>query len=379
MNLIHRHIFANVVLTCTAGVGLFAFVLMVGNVLKDLLGLMVAGQMAVDTFLHLVLLTIPVVVSYALPMGMLTGILLVLGRMSSDREVTALRASGLSVAWLSAPILFCALIGVALNLVINFQFMPRAKVAYEAELAEAVRQNPLSFIVPRTFIRDFPGLVIYAGDKKGSQLRDFWLWELDAQNRVKRFARADTGRLDFDEKKNTLVLTLEHAQAEVRDEKDPENFTQARGSAAWEQATFDLPLGKLGGAQGVHRKLKWYTFDQLVEEWRRLGRPDPNVPTAEREKLQMRVQITIHEKFATAFSVLSFALVAIPLGIKVSRKETSANLGIGLALVMAYYFATIVIGWIDNQPALRPDLLMWLPNFFFQGLGLWMFYKVDRA
>jgi len=379
MNLIHRHIFANVVLTCTAGVGLFAFVLMVGNVLKDLLGLMVAGQMAVDTFLHLVLLTIPVVVSYALPMGMLTGILLVLGRMSSDREVTALRASGLSVAWLSAPILFCALIGVALNLVINFQFMPQAKVAYEAELAQAVRQNPLSFIVPRTFIRDFPGLVIYAGDKKGSQLRDFWLWELDAQNRVKRFARADTGRLDFDEKKNTLVLTLEHAQAEVRDEKDPENFTQARGSAAWEQATFDLPLGKLGGAQGVHRKLKWYTFDQLVEEWRRLGRPDPNVPTAEREKQQMRVQITIHEKFATAFSVLSFALVAIPLGIKVSRKETSANLGIGLALVMAYYFATIVIGWIDNQPALRPDLLMWLPNFFFQGLGLWMFYKVDRA
>jgi len=263
--------------------------------------------------------------------------------------------------------------------VINFQFMPQAKVAYEAELAQAVRQNPLSFIVPRTFIRDFPGLVIYAGDKKGSQLRDFWLWELDAQNRVKRFARADTGRLDFDEKKNTLVLTLEHAQAEVRDEKDPENFTQARGSAAWEQATFDLPLGKLGGAQGVHRKLKWYTFDQLVEEWRRLGRPDPNVPAAEREKLQMRVQITIHEKFATAFSVLSFALVAIPLGIKVSRKETSANLGIGLALVMAYYFATIVIGWIDNQPALRPDLLMWLPNFFFQGLGLWMFYKVDRA
>ncbi len=379
MNLIHRHIFANVVLTCAAGVGLFAFVLMVGNVLKDLLGLLVAGQMAVDTFLHLVLLTIPVVVSYALPMGMLTGILLVLGRMSSDREVTALRASGLSVAWLSAPILFCALIGVVLNLAINFEFMPRAKVAYEAELAEAVRQNPLSFIVPRTFIRDFPGLVIYAGDKKGAQLRDFWLWELDAQNRVKRFARADTGRLDFDEKRNTLVLTLEHAQAEVRDEKDPENFTQARGSAAWEQATFDLPLGKLGGAQGVHRKLRWYTFDQLVEEWRRLGRPDPALSAAEREKLQMRVQITIHEKFATAFSVLSFALVAIPLGIKVSRKETSANLGIGLALVMAYYFATIVIGWIDNQPALRPDLLMWLPNLAFQGLGLWMFYKVDRS
>ena len=38
-----------------------------------------------------------------------------------------------------------------------------------------------------------------------------------------------------------------------------------------------------------------------------------------------------------------------------------------------------VVGWFDNQPALRPDLLMWLPNLTFQALGLWMFYKVDRS
>lgn len=138
-------------------------------------------------------------------------------------------------------------------------------------------------------------------------------------------------------------------------------------------------LDKLTGQQTVKVKTKWLTFPQLVEEWRRLNRPDPAVPEAERTQQLMRVQITIHEKFATAFSVLSFALVAIPLGIKVSRKETSANLGIGLLLALGYYFVTIAVGWFDNYPALRPDLLMWLPNVVFQSLGLWMFYKVDRA
>jgi lipopolysaccharide export system permease protein len=379
MNLIHRHIFANVVLTCGAAVGLFAFVLMMGNALKDLLPLILAGQLAADTSVRLILLLVPFVVSYALPMGMLTGILLVLGRMSSDREITALRASGLSVAWLSAPILFFAILGVALCVLINFQFMPVARVTYHREMAEAVRQNPLSFIVPKTFIRDFPGIVLYAGEKKGSKLKDFWLWELDSSNRVKRFARADTGRLDFDEANNKLVLTLEHTQAEVRDEKDPENFTEARGAASWEQATFDLPLDKVTGQRTVGIKDKWLTFGQLVERWRRLDKTDPDLSAAEREKQQMRVQITIHEKFATAFSVLSFALIAIPLGIKASRKETSANLGIGLALAMAYYFGTIVVGWFDGHPSLRPDLLMWVPTLFFQGLGLWMFYKVDRS
>ena len=87
MNLIHRHIFANVVLTCGAAVGLFAFVLMLANALKDLLGYMLQGQIEVDTFFRLIGLLVPFVVSYALPMGMLSGILLVLGRMSSGATI----------------------------------------------------------------------------------------------------------------------------------------------------------------------------------------------------------------------------------------------------------------------------------------------------
>ncbi len=379
MNLLHRHIFASVFLTCAASVALFGFVLMIGNALKDLLGPMMAGQLEVDTFLRLVALLVPFVIYYALPMGMLTGILLVLGRMSSDREITAMRSSGLSVAWLSAPILFLALLGVVAALFINFHFMPVARMAYKREFAEAVRQNPLSFIVERTFIRDFPGVVLYVGQKDGNQLKDFWLWELDAQNRVRRFARADGGRLDYDEAGNKLVLTLDEAQAEARDDKDPENFARVHGSAAWQQATFDLPLSKLTGERSVKRKLKDLTFPQLMAEWSRFQKPDPEVPKDEQAKQLMRVQITIQEKFATAFSVLSFALVAIPLGIKVSRKETSANLGLGLLLALGYYFATVMAGLFDNSPAWRPDLLIWLPNIVFQGVGLWLFYKVDRA
>lgn len=378
MNIIHRHIFGNVFLTCTAAVAMFAFVLMLGNAMKELLAPVLAGQLPFSTFVQMLGLMIPVVVSYALPMGTLSGILLVLGRMSSDREITALRASGLSVAWLSAPILFFALLGVGAGLLINFHFMPRAKVAYETELTNVVRQNPLSFIVQKTFIRDFPGIVLYVGEKQDSKLTDFWLWELDAQNRVRRFARADSGRLDYDEANNKLVLTLEHAQAEMRDEKDPEDFHESHG-AAWERATFDLPLSKLTGERTLKKKLKWYTLSQLMAEWYRAGKPEEGVSAEDRAKARMRVQITIQEKCATAFSVLSFALVAIPLGIKVSRKETSANLGIGLGLALTYYFLSIVVGWFDNNIELRPDLLMWLPNLGFQALGFWMFYKIDRS
>ncbi len=383
MKLLHRHIFANVALTCLASVGVFAFVLMIGNALKDLLGPALAGQLDLFTLLELVGLLVPFVMPYALPMGILTGVLLVLGRMSSDREITAIRASGVSVAGISAPIFFFALCGVAVNLLVNFQFMPTARLTQQRMLADAVRQNPLNFIVQKTFIRDFPGIVLYVGEKKGDNtLRDFWLWEVDPQGRVKRFARADEGRITYNEKDNNLILTVQRAQVEIRDEKDPENFSGIAGAPAMERATFYLPLERLTGSRTVTAKLKWLTLPQLYAEWKRLGASDPSLTReqrAERERQRMKAQIVFHEKCAMAFSVLSFALLAIPLGIKVSRKETSANLGVAVALAMGYYFATVVFGWFDNKPQFRPDLLMWVPNIAFQTLGVWMFRKVDRA
>ncbi len=378
MKLLHRHIFASVALTSLAAVGVLTFIMVLGSLLKDLLGKSLAGQLDLDTFARLIVLTVPTVVIYALPMGILTGVLLVLGRMSSDREITAIRAAGVSVAGISAPIFFFALVGVLASLVVNFYYMPRSKVAYETELAEALRQNPLSFIVPRTFIRDFPGRVIYVSDKRGTELRDFWGWELDGEQRVTRFIHAQSGHLTYVESANKIVITVEHVQADLRNGKDPENFSSTQYDPSGDRGTLDLSLDKFLGHR-VNVKQKWLTLRQLLAEWRRLMANDPKVPPAERARQRIKVQTVIQEKAAMAFSVLSFALIAIPLGIKVSRKETSANLGLALILTMTYYLGTVVVGSLENHPNLRPDLLMWVPNIAFQALGVWMFRKADRS
>ena len=378
MTILHRHIFASVALTCLAAISLFAFVLMVGNAIRDLLGYVIAGQLSLLTFGKLVLLLLPFVVSYALPMGILTGVLLVLGRMSAQNEVTALRAAGLGLPRLAAPIFCFALLGMAADLAVNFYFMPRARVEYHQELDQAVKANPLRLIVPKTFIRDFPGYVFYVGEKHGAVMKELWLWELDGQQRVKNFVRAEEGRFDFEEGGNALILSLFHATAESRSTKDPEDFSEARPAATFDQTSVRLPLDKIFGQQNFRRKLKWYTFDELMAEWRRLGTPGPGPTEPQRLIDRMKVQIVLHEKFSTAFSVLSFALIGVPLGIRTSRKETSANLGLAVALALGYYFLTVMVGWVDRHPELRPDLLMWVPNLIFQALGGWMFWRVDR-
>ena len=150
MNLLDRYIFKSVLFACAAAVGLFAFIVIVPNVARDLLNHMLAGQLPALTAAKLILLLVPIALVYALPMGILTGVLLTLGRLSADSEVTAMRAAGLSLTRLARPILVLAALSMAVALYFNFDSMPRARVAYESSFAAAIRTNPMNFIVPKT-------------------------------------------------------------------------------------------------------------------------------------------------------------------------------------------------------------------------------------
>src|SRR4051812_42825499 len=126
MNLLQRHIFKSVFFTCVVAAGVFSFVLIVGNAFRDLLGYLVAGQLTPGTFVKLTALLVPYVGVHALPIGMLTGVLLVLGRMSAQQEVTAMRAAGLHLGYLAKPILLIAVLGVVVSMGLNFYYMPQA-------------------------------------------------------------------------------------------------------------------------------------------------------------------------------------------------------------------------------------------------------------
>jgi lipopolysaccharide export system permease protein len=63
----------------------------------------------------------------------------------------------------------------------------------------------------------------------------------------------------------------------------------------------------------------------------------------------------------------------------VSRRETSANLGLAVGLALSYYFLTVMVGWLDRHPELRPDLLLWVPNLVFLCIGLMLFRRLDRT
>jgi lipopolysaccharide export system permease protein len=376
VNILDRYIFKSVLFTCAAAVGLFTFVVALPNVVKDLLGPWLAGQLDTTAFLRLIALLFPFAISFALPMGMLTGVLLTLGRLSADSEITAMRASGISVSRLARPVFILAGLCALLGLYVNFDSMPRARVEFHKELAAAVRANPLRLIVPKTFIRDFAGYVIYIGAQEGPVFRDIWLWELDAQRRVRRVVHAESGRIDYDEATNSLIPTLVRAKVEDRDARDPEDFVRAPRAASVEKAEeVHIPMHRLFSAEGIRLKTEWLTYPELRAAQARLAAAPP---TKESMREDLKIELIVQEKFNLSLAVFSFALLGVPLGIKVSRRETSANLGIALLLVLGYYFLTVMVKWLDQNPEYRPEILFWLPNVLFLALGTWLFRRIDR-
>lgn len=374
-----RYIFRNVLSSSLAAVGICTFVLLVGNVIKDLLQAFASEQIDLPTFLRLAALVIPSVMPYALPLGILTGILLVLGRLSAQQEITAMRAAGWGVTRIARPILVLATISTALMVWFACELSPKAKTTINLIRADIARVNPLSFIIPGEFVRTFPGKVIYVAAKDGSSVRDLSFWELDPQGRVVGYLRAESGTVDFDDETSELLITPRRGVLEVRNTEKPDDFSREPvliHFSEWKR--IKLPLNKLVGQSTYKRKLSILTYRELREELAKVKAEMTGVATREQRQQITRIRYAMQKQLTLAAGVLAFAMVGVPLGITMQRKETSANLGLAVVLSLGYLFFQMIIDWSQKRPDLHPELLVWLPFAVFAGLGGWLFWRVDR-
>jgi len=379
LKLLHRHILKEILVATGMAMGLFIFVLLMGNALRDVAELVAAGRLGIGVFFKLIGLLIPYVAAYALPLGMLTGTLMALGRLSSQQEIVAMKAAGISLYQIAAPVFLISFIGMVLGVVVNLHYAPQSRVAYKQLMAEAITQNPIGFIEEKRFIHEFPGYVIYMGGRDGQTMQDFWIWELDDNKNVTRFVRAEEGVLRYDQEANELVLILTKSVAEVRSADNQDAFTEMPEVPSFGELSLALPLDQLFGEKGSKRRVrtKEMTFSQLMTkraETLATEQAAGEGMSAER----LKVQVYLQKNFAMAFSVFSLAIFGVPLAIQVGRKETYANLAIALVIAMTYYFLMIIVSWMEGNPTLRADLLIWLPNIIFQAVGFWLMRRASR-
>jgi lipopolysaccharide export system permease protein len=379
ISLIHRHVLWEVAKASAAAVSLFAFILIAGNAIKEILAFLLDGRMNFWFFLQLLGLLIPYVVSYALPMGVLMGILSVFGRMCAAGEYTAYRACGVSLGYISRPIIVFALLCAGMMLAINFYFAPTARGSYYSSLAQTIRADPLRFVLPKTFVKEFPGYVLYARERKEGVLKDFWIWELDNHNRPVKLIRAQEGKLAYNHEDDTLTLELKNGFSELRDPKNPDDLKQVRPTLSFDHAKLRLGLSAIikGERKG---KIETLTLDGLRKLEEGIVAKIKQTPGDRGLKEQLSlVRYQVQQNFAFSGAVVALTLVGIPLAIRVSRRENTANLAVALGLGMAYYLLFVITSWAGRHPELHPEWLVWAPNLIFVVIGASLLRRAAKS
>ncbi|MBF0629060.1 MAG: LptF/LptG family permease, partial [Magnetococcales bacterium] len=160
MNRIARHLFWECTQSALVALGTLTFLLMLPQVLL-LVDLWVNKGASFGVLRQLILYAIPQFMVGTLPMALLSGILLTLGRMARDSELVIIKASGVSIWQLTRPIGLLVVIFTLFSLLLNWIWVPGAFYEFTVLKKALLSSNPVLSLQPRTFNRSIPGLTLY--------------------------------------------------------------------------------------------------------------------------------------------------------------------------------------------------------------------------
>lgn len=358
-------------------VGLFLFVMVTGTLIKDVFPLLSNGTIDWRLFFEACALTIPSMLPYALPMGVLAGVLIVLGRMSAQNEILAMKAAGMSLWRITAPIFFIAIAAVALSSVINLEYAPRATEVAKNIASGAARANPAQHIAPGDFFRN-KQWTIYAARREGDLLIRPWIWQMNDRGQALHIIHAESATITHDPDADVLRLVAVNAGMEELSRRNPEDFANPTRYHFAGRLPVEVPVEGLFESKRKS-KLRYYSLGGLLalrETGFQLSAKDKDDPD-KRFANRIAVQMQIQSNLANAFGILSMTMLAIPLGIKTSRSETLVNVAVALGLALVFYVLTVSVSWIRDM-SWRPDILVWLPNFLYQGIGGWLLWRTAK-
>jgi lipopolysaccharide export system permease protein len=383
---LHLYLTRQIVAALLMTVMVFTFVLLLVNALREILPWLVSGQVGFGVVATAFGLLVPFVWVFALPMGMLTATLLIFGRFSADQELTAVRASGVSLLSLISPILLLSLALCGVSAFVNMEFGPRCRVAYNALRGKLFAQFSSAQLPEGRFITDFPGYIFYIGKNRNPDLEDVLVFVLQNDTNVEQTVRAPRGRLSFDTPNKRLNLTLYDAKIVA--------LTSPREPVASSEEV-SISFEDSSTRSAFKPKIDDMTFTQLWEELRDLERRihlpasvkslTPEQRLARKKQLEqqranlMPIIFQMHRQVAFSFACFGFTLLGIPLGIRVHRRETNIGIAIALLLVALYYGFILVGHALIPHPELAPYLFVWLPNLLFQFVGAVLLWRANRG
>src|SRR5258708_5935304 len=198
------------------------FVLMMPPILLN--APLIAKGVSWPIILRLLLTLVPQALCVTIPMAVLYGILLGLGRLSADREFVALQACGVSVFRICRPVALLAVLACAATAYETIVALPDANQTFREITFNIIASGAESDIKPRVFFTNFPNRVLYVRDiEPATGWRDVFLADATQPEHTTVFV-ARSGRLVIDRTAHTVELVLENGTQHTASRDHPEEY-----------------------------------------------------------------------------------------------------------------------------------------------------------
>lgn len=400
---------------------------------EDLAGKGLGVRVITEVFV----LSVPFTLALTLPMSVLVAVLYAFSQFTADNEITALKASGVSLLRLTAPLFVVGLLMAGGMLYFNDQILAESNHRLKNLLVDIARKSPTLELKEQVIneIRTEGTQARYylqpaRIDAASNHLYDLVIYDLSSTDR-ERTIYADSGWMSFNNARTDLFLTLYSGWIHERELKEPNRFNRI----FFDEQLIRIPevgnqLERMGGAYRGDREM---TIGMLAAEVSKrqaelaevrerarndlrsavleaLGSPDSTAQgTAEArpksmttynlemsarrimvqlESAQQRIRqleagineygVEYHKKFAIPFACIVFILIGAPLAVRFPRGGAGMVIAFSL-VVFAIYWSGLTGGeQLGDKGLLPPFWGMWAANFVFLGLGLFGLARFGR-
>lgn len=331
------------------------FVMILGNLIK-IADLIINKGVNIFNVSKLLLLMIPYLLTYTLPIAALTAVLLSLGRLSSDNEIISIRASGINMFTLILPLLVVGLILSLVLVVFNDRVIPYAHFATRKTIMDIGVKNPTAALEPGVFINSFEKYILFIYRIDKNKLTNVRIYEPQGEDKPARTIVAKRGEFIALPEKNMVKLKLMNGTSDEPDPENPSNFYKLNFKTYF----MTLNLSQMQGKDKIEKKPKDMTIQELKNEIKKI----------KKEGIDPAPLITeINEKISLAFSCFVLMLLGIPLAIITRRREKSINFGIAFLTVGVYYLMLLGSEALSLEGLLNPRIAMWIPNIILGAIG----------
>ncbi len=310
------------------------------------------------TIVQLMLTLVPQGLGITIPMAVLIGLLMGLGRMSGDREIVVMQACGVSIYRLLYPVLGLAIAAAIASCYTLVVVLPDANQAFRDIVYRTVAAGTENDVKARVFDQGLPGMVLYVNevDIQGTGWSGVFLADTREAGSSQIYV-ADEGRILLDPANRQVDIVLTSGAAHDVDPSDPSTYNVNR----FDEIVLGLDPEEIFPAGGLQRGLAEMRIGELRAQ------------AAEMEARGLSAHnpiMEIHQKFSLPVACLVFAFISLALGVTTRRDGKLASFALGIGVIFAYYVLMFGAKALAKGALVSPDWAVWICNIVLGAFGV---------